>query len=300
MIQVRDIYFLLQQSIVGATPLVLAGTGELLAERSGVINIGIEGMMLSGCFATYVVAASCGSGLLSLSTAVADGMAAGMVLAALFSFGTIWLRGDQIVSGTALNLLAAGITTTAWGAVSSNLSLIEKSADTQPHIPPYVMIIIALALALATWMMLGYTRAGLIIRALGDAPDACNAAGIRVRWWRTLCVLFGGACAGLAGAYLVLSRVFEFSPDRTGGRGFLVLALVIFGRWNVLGLIGGCLLFGITDDLQQSLHDYAFAQQLPPDLLKMLPYVATLVALAILTRSRGAPAALGRPWPEEL
>jgi general nucleoside transport system permease protein len=230
-----------------------------------------------------------GSGTVGLLAA----MGAGVVFAALFAVVTIWLRADQIVSGTALNLLAAGISATAWGAFSSPLPEVE------PRLSPYVMVIVAVVLAAKVIAMFRLTRTGLIIRALGDAPDACNAAGIRVRWWRTGCVLFGGACAGAAGAYLSIMRIFQFSPDQTGGRGFLVLALVIFGRWNMLGLIAGCLLFGLTDDLQRYLQGYAFAQHIPEDAFKMLPYVATLAALAILTRTKAAPTHLGRPWPEE-
>lgn len=293
LIQARDILFLIHQAIIGATPLVIAGAGELVAERSGVINIGIEGLMLTGCFAAYVAAIKTGSIVCGLVAA----MAAGLALAALFALVTIWLRADQIVSGAALNLLAAGLSATAWGALNDRLPAPE--AGVAPVIIDYLAPLAAGLLVLAVGGVLRYTRAGLIVRALGDAPDACHAAGLRVRGWRTACVLFAGACAGAAGAYLSTLRVFQFAPDQTGGRGFLVLALVIFGRWNALGLIAGCLFFGMVDDLQRSLHGAAWVQWLPADLLRMLPYVATLAALATLTRSRAGPSHLGRPWPEE-
>jgi len=288
MIQSRDIFFFAHQSVLAATPLFVAGVGELVAERSGVINIGIEGMMLAGCFAAYVTATTTGSGLLGVLAACGGAM----LLAALFALVTVWWRGDQIVAGAAVNLLAAGGTATAWGALNSSLP------DTEARVPVYAMVTAAGVLALALGLLLRRTRTGLVIRALGEAPEACHAVGVSVRWWRTAAVLFGGACAGAAGAYLSIMRIYQFAPDQTGGRGFLVLALVIFGRWNIWGLLAGCLLFGLTDDLQRYLQGLHWAQHVSDDLFKMLPYVATLAALAILTRRRAAPGALGRPWPE--
>jgi simple sugar transport system permease protein len=154
-------------------------------------------------------------------------------------------------------------------------------------------------LAIAAYLLLNRTRFGLIIRALGDAPDAADAAGIRVRLWRTGCVLTAGACAGLAGAFLSTMRTHSFQINMTGGQGFLVLALVIFGRWKIAGLIAGTLLFGALDALQTYFTGIPGAMQtIPHQLFDMLPYAATLLALAFLSRAKTAPLHLARPWPE--
>ena len=302
---------LLQQGLLGAVPLALAGSGELAAQRAGVINVGIEGLMLAGCSAGFAVAALTGNAWLGLGAAIL----AGSLLAAGFAWATVIGRADQIVCGMAVNLLAVGISGTAWAALQgAGRGQLADGAGFSPVAIPglgslpmigevlagqYGLAYIAVALALGLGWILARTRAGLIVRALGDAPDACAAAGVRVRRWRVGTVIFAGACAGAAGAYLSLMRVHGFAPEMTGGQGFLVLALVVFGRWRVGGLLAGCLLFGLLDALQQHLQGSGMNAVVPYQVFKALPYVAALVALAALSRSAPGPARLGQVWPVE-
>jgi simple sugar transport system permease protein len=282
------------QSCLAATPLVLAGLGELVAERAGVINVGIEGLMLTGCIAAFAIGVVSGSGALAVVAAVA----ASAGLAAIFALATVKAKVDQIVCGMAINLLAVGASGLAWQVLQgTGRDELPESAQFAPLLfGQYGIGYVAVVLAVVLWMALRWTRGGLIVRALGDAPDACAASGIGVLKWRFFCVVAAGACAGAAGSYLSIMRVHKFLPDMTGGKGFLVLALVIFGRWNVAGLVAGCLLFGALDSLQQHLQGQGGG--IPYQAYKALPYVMALVALAALSRSAPGPARLGQPWPE--
>jgi simple sugar transport system permease protein len=286
--------------------LLFAGFGELVAQRAGVINIGIEGTMLAGALAAYAAALLAGSSTAALPAAIL----AGMLIAALFALATIWFRADQIVAGTAINILCAGATTTA-------IRLLDEHARTHP-IPPlfepihapswlpagvsqvfsqYPLFYVAIPVAAGLFILLKFARYGLVVRSLGDAPDACHAAGINVRLHRTLIVLFAGAMAGIAGAYLSTMRTHSFQINMTSGRGFLVLALVIFGRWNILGLVAGIAAFSIMDGIKAHLVSANSAGMLT-HAFEMIPYLATLAALTLMARSRAGPIYLGRPWPD--
>jgi len=273
------------QAVAAATPLVLAGVGELVAERAGVMNVGIEGLMLVGCCAGFAAVALGGGPLLGLAAA----MAAGAVLAGIFAAVVVGLRGDQIVAGMALNLLALGATGTAWqalqGADHGDLDHAAAVACMDWFGPQVlgqsVMTWITLALAIAVAWLLAATRAGLILRSLGDSPEACAAAGIRVEWWRAGAVVAAGLCAGAAGAFLSIMRTRGFAPGMTGGQGFLVLALVIFGRWRVGGLIIGALGFGALNAYQQQMQSQDMGAIVPYQVFLMLPYVAALVVLCL-------------------
>jgi simple sugar transport system permease protein len=299
--------------VASAVPLVLAGCGELVAERAGVINVGIEGLMLTGCIAGFAVAVASGSCWLGLGAAVL----AGVALAGLFAAATVWLRADQIVTGMALNLLAVGISGTLYQLLQQHQLVhlaagqgFERAslpgAGLLSRIPllgalvadQYGLAYVTAALCVALRWALPATRGGLVVRALGEAPQACAAAGFSVRGWRTMCVLFAGACCGAAGAYLSIMRTHTFVPLMTGGKGFLVLALVIFGRWNVGGLVAGCVCFGALDGLQEGLQGGGLDRVIPYQALQALPYLVALNALALLGRSAHAPPQLGRPWPE--
>lgn len=295
------------QAVTAAVPLILAGLGELAAERAGVINIGIEGLMLAGCIGGFAGAVLTGSAWVGLLVAVA----AGMALALLFAAATVLGRADQIVAGMAINLLAVGGSGTAWMVLQARgLGDLPQSAGfarapvgdllgTLPVVGPllfdqYVLMWVAAALTVAAWWGLRATRAGLVLTGLGEAPDACVAAGVNVRRWRVLVLVAAGVLAGLAGAYLSIMRTHGFTPLMTGGMGFVVLALVIFGRWRVGGLVAGCLGFGAIDSLQQQLQGSGLTSVVPYQVFKALPYVVALIALAMLSRGRGGPAALGR------
>ena len=292
-----------------------------MAETAGVINIGIEGLMLVGCLAAYAGAGAGGSGWVG----VAYAGAAGMALAALFAGVTVWLRADQIVSGTALNLLAIGLTTTAWAFLEQRMPELPHSAAGFSRAPlaglsglPVVGPIFFDQYALGYWLagltaalavVLRRMRLGLILRARRRRRMRAMPWVFPCCWWRTGAVIFAGLCAGVAGAYLSIMRNHQFAPEMTGGQGFLVLALVIFGRWRVGGLIIGCLLFGAVDSLQQFLQASDNLRQflaahvgvdaIPYPYFKMLPYLAALAALALMSRGGRGPAFLGRPWPED-
>jgi simple sugar transport system permease protein len=305
--------FVLRQAILSATPLLLAGFGELVGERAGVINIGIEGLMLMGAIAGYAAAVVTGSAMAAIPAAILTGM----LFVAVFAVITIWCRADQIVTGAAMNILAFGASTTAWRVLqgymethsSASVALFEPIAiPGLARLPvigemlfdQYGLFYAVVILAGVLGFFLSRTRMGLIVRALGDAPAACDAAGIRVRWWRTAVVLFAGGCAGLAGAYLSTMRGHSFQVGMTGGQGFLVLALVIFGRWRLGGLVAGTVMFGAVDGFQSYLAAFPGATKaVPHQLFDMLPYAATLIALALLSRGRSGPLTLSVPWPPD-
>ncbi len=303
---------LLTGAVAAATPLLVAGLGELAAERAGVLNIGIEGLMLAGCFAAFAVTAATGNPWLGLGAAVLAAMALGGVFAVV----SLTCRADQIVAGMAVNLLAVGGTGAAWRILQDRglTDLPAGSGFTRgwtgipalgelPVVGPllfdqYGMTAFALVLAGVLALVRRRTRLGLVLHGVGQDPHALAASGVRVLGVRWGAVLFAAACAGLAGAYLSTMRTHAFVPLMTGGTGFVVLALVMFGRWSVGGLVVGCLLFGLAESAQQGLQSLPGARVVPHQLFQALPYLVALIALALAGRSAPGPAALGRPWPE--
>jgi simple sugar transport system permease protein len=277
-----------------SVPLVLAALGELVAERAGVLNIGIEGMMLGGAFAAFALGAASGSAVLAVAAAVA----AGIALAALFALFALRLRADPIVCGTGLNLLALGATGSAQRLMfptSEPLPPAPQIAEWLPGLHPFTLVALALIAAIA--LGLARTRPGLSLRAVGERAQAAHAAGIpvlRVRWTATL---FGGACAGLAGASLVLWISDAFVEGMTSGRGFIALALVLFGSFRPLRIAAGALLFGAANALQFRLQAAGVA--IPYSLLLMLPYALTLLVLALFAGRARPPGDLARPFSGE-
>jgi simple sugar transport system permease protein len=283
-----------------------AALGELVAQRAGVINVGIEGIMLCGALAAALGAVWSGSPWLGLLSAIAVGVALGAVHA-LF---TITLRADQIVCGIALVILGMGLSgygnrltlgrtpasVPTLGAVDlGELGGIPVLGSALFAQNPLVYIAFALAIALA-WM-LRRTALGLAIRASGENPAAADAAGIRVNRTRFGCVLFGGALAGLGGGYLVIAQVGAFVENMVVGRGFIAIACVVFGRWHPLGALAAALGFGLAEAAQIRLQ--TFYPGVPYQFFVMLPYVAAIVALVFLARGAALPKALGRPfWSE--
>ena len=274
-----------------ATPLVLAALGELVAERAGVLNIGIEGMMLAGALAAYLAGVQTGSALLACAAA----LAAGAALAAVFALFVLGRGADPIVCGTALNLLALGGT----GSIHRVLDVPVASAAHAPLVAEWLPGVhpfeaIALVLACATGFALARTRLGLVIRASGEGAYAAHAQGIAVQRVRLACTLFGGALAGLAGATLVLWISDAFVEGMTGGRGFIALALVLFGGYQALRIAAGALLFGLASAAQFQLQ--AAGVEVSYNLLLMLPYLVTLLVLSLFARRSRAPADLARPF----
>ncbi len=307
------------QAVTAAVPLVLAGIGETLAQRAGVLNVGIEGLLLMGCVAGFTGAALSGCAWSGLAAAIV----AGALLAALFAWATVVMRCDQIVAGMAINLLAVGGSGTVWLVAQGNgyaelpanagfhRGIVPWISDTTqawlrdlPLVGPlvfgqYGLAAVTLLIAGAAWWMLTRTRAGVIIQALGDAPDACAANGIAVRRWRVVLVIFAGALAGAAGAYLSIMRTHGFSPLMTGGMGFVVLALVIFGRWHIAGVVAACVGFGVIDALQSHFQSRGLNAVVPFQLFQALPFIVALLALAFMRRGTSGPQKLGVPWPAE-
>ena len=284
------------------TPLLLAATGETLAERSGVINLGIEGSMLAGALAAAIGSTTGGpaSGLLAA-------IAAGALLAALFAAVTVHAGTDQIIAGTAITLGAVGLTGAAYrsyyGAAGAGLSIPTLAPIEIPllgRIPVVgtaffaqpVTTYIAVAMVPLLWWFLFRTRPGLALRAAGESAEGARAAGVRVRAARSAAVIGGGALAGLAGATLVLAQVGTFSERMTAGRGFIAIAIVVLGRWHPAGVLVAALFFGGATALQFVFQ--ASGVGVPYQLFLMLPYLLALLGLAGAVGRVRAPRDLGR------
>jgi ABC-type uncharacterized transport system permease subunit len=285
-----------------ATPLLFAAIGETVTERSGVINLGIEGVMLAGA-----LAAALGSAAGGPWAGMVAALCAGMALAAVFALIAIGARADQIITGTAITLAAVGITGTvyrqAYGAAGAGLSIPTLHPVPIPglaRIPilgtglfdqpaPTYLAVAALPLV---WWVLFRTRLGLELRATGEAAAMARSAGVRTTALRMGATIVGGGFAGLGGAALVLAQVGTFAERMTAGRGYLAIAIVVVGRWHPAGVAAAALLFGLATALQflfQALDVHA-----PYQLFLMLPYVITLLALAGVVGRVRAPGDLGR------
>ena len=289
--------------VTAATPLLLAATGELIAERAGVLNLGVEGMMLVGAVAGFATALGTGNASLALLAAAL----AGTGLAALFALLVLVLLADQVVSGLALTIFAVGLSALLGaGLVGTPVERLPRldlpGLSDLPLLGPLLfgqdaLVYLAhLALPAVAWF-LRTSRAGRVLRACGENPEAVHAMGYRVRLVRTLAVLFGGAMAGLGGAFLSLSYTPFWIEEMTAGRGWIALALVVFAAWRPARLLLGAYLFGGVAILQ--LHAQSLGLlPVPAQLLSMLPYLATVLVLALVAgrRQTAAPAALGRPF----
>jgi ABC-type uncharacterized transport system permease subunit len=286
-----------------ATPLALAALGELLVERAGLINIGLEGAILAGAFGALVGATAGG-----VAAGYAAAVAGGLLVGALFALCVVALRADQIITGTALTLLSVGATGTLYralyGSSGAALTLPTSGALPVPGLsslpvigpalfaqPAVTYVAYLLAPALAWW--LARTQAGLALRAVGERPAAAEAAGISTNRVRTVAVLAGGALGGLAGGTLVLAQAGTFAENMSAGRGFIAIAIVVLGRWRPLGVAGGALLFGAASALQFAFQ--AMGWDAPYQLFLVIPYLLTLAALAGAVGRARAPAALGKP-----
>jgi len=298
---------LLQSAANMAAPLLLAALGELVSERAGVVNIGIEGKLLAGAFAAMSVAYATGSPWAGIAAAAA----AAAALAALAGYLMVVRAANQIVVGTAINLLAAGLTGVLYRAQFG----VTGAALTVPGLEPLRVPILAdlpIAGALFEQTWLGYaafalvptvswflfsTVAGLRLRAVGEDPAAAEAEGIAVRRIRVGAVIFCGVLSGLAGAYLAIVYARTFVEGMSAGRGFVALAIVVFGRWRPSGALAGALLFGVATGLQFQLQ--AMGLSVPYQFFLVLPYVLTLAILALAAGGAVAPGALGVPYPAE-
>jgi general nucleoside transport system permease protein len=295
---------LIATSLNAAIPILLAGIGLLINERAGVLNLGAEGMMLIAALAGFAVAVD----TQSLALGMAAGAAAGMLAAAVFGFFTLWLTTNQVATGLALSILGGGLS-----AFLGQRYVGKSLLATQPHVPflgdlPFVgkafFSLHAVAyLAFLTVVLVAYwlykTRAGLVLRAVGESPESAHALGYPVRWLRFQAVLFGGVMCGVAGAYLSCVYTPLWVEGMTAGRGWIALALTTFATWRPMRVLLGALLFGTVTILQ--FHLQGIGVEIPSQLLAMLPYVATIVVLVLISRNASwvrlnMPASLGKPF----
>ena len=289
--------------VTAATPLVFAAVGEAVVEKAGVLNLGVEGMMIVGAVAAFAVAASTGSGALG----VVAGAAAGLALALIFAVLTICLQANQVATGLALTIFGLGLSALAGhGFVGRTVDALPKldipGLTSIPVIGPLLfghdaLVYLSVAAAgLAAWF-LGRTRAGLMVRAVGENHDAAHSIGYPVALIRLGAVLFGGAMAGIGGAYLSVAYTPLWVENMTAGRGWIALALVVFASWKPWRAFFGAYLFGGITIVQ--LYAQGMGVEVSAQFLAMLPYLATIVVLVLISRESisarlGAPACLGR------
>lgn len=296
---------LLSAALRLSVPILFAALGGMFSERSGVVNIGLEGIMLTGAFAGVVGSYFTGSQWMGALVAMLSGIA----LAALFALITVKIQINQIVSGIAINLLAVGLTSfffrALFGITTTPITVNAFSPVSIPGLStlPFVgevlfsqtaLVYIAFLLVPVSWFILYKTSWGLSIRTVGEHPTAADTVGIPVNRVRTLCVLASGALAGLGGAFLSLGQFNMFVDNMISGRGFIAVAAVIFGRWNPKGILIASLIFGVADALQIRLQTAGIG--IPYQFLLMFPYLLTVVALTGIVGKTVAPKALGKAY----
>jgi len=299
-----DPVLLIASLMVAATPIILAAIGELVAEKSGVLNLGVEGMMITGAICGFAVAVETGSPVLGFVLAAVGGAA----LALIFGVLTQVLLSNQVATGLALTLFGLGISAMIGQAYRGIKPPATPKLDLGPlsDIPVLGrmlfshdwMVYLALTLVAAVWAFLKFTRGGLILRAVGESHDAAHALGYKVVRIRLAAIAFGGACAGLGGAYISLVRVPQWTDGMTAGAGWIALAIVVFASWRAGRVLLGAYLFGGITVLQLNLQ--AAGVPVPVEVLSMSPFVITIVVLVIMSATqRGAavaPAMLGRSF----
>jgi general nucleoside transport system permease protein len=281
---------LLFSAIRLSTPLLLAALGGLYSERSGVINIALEGLMLAGAFTAATITYSTGSPWLGLAAAIV----AGMLVALIHGVACIRFKADQVVSGTAINILFLGVPALLSGALF-------QSTGATPQLPqhqlmPLAPIVLAFVLVPVTWYVLYRTPFGLRLRAVGENPEAADTAGIDVARVRYAGVLLSGALAAIGGAYLSIGQSSLFARNMSAGRGFIALAALIFGKWRPVQTMLACLLFGFAEALSIQMQGVS---QIPVQFIQIIPYVLTIVVLAGFIGQSRAPRALGVPYQKK-
>jgi simple sugar transport system permease protein len=288
--------------MIAATPFLFAATGELVAERSGVLNLGLEGMMLMGAVCAFATAFTTGSALL----AAAAGALAGAAMALVFAVLALSLMANQAATGLALTIFGVG----ASGLIGQ--PFVGQPIPALPKLPQWeafalsrivtghdAMVYLALAIPAAVAWFLARSRAGLTLRAVGDSHDSAHALGLPVLAVRYAATLFGGAMAGLGGAYLSMAYTPMWGENMTAGRGWIALALVVFATWRPGRVVAGAFLFAAVTQAQ--FYGQGLGLSVPSQVLAMAPYLATIIALVIISRDRAltlanAPACLGRPF----
>ncbi len=283
-------------SIRLATPLILAALGGLFSERAGVINIALEGMMLAGAFTAAALTHATDSPWIGLPA----GIGAGMLIAAIHALACIRYKANQVVTGTALNILMFGVP----GFLSGALFLSSGSTPqiAKEHLIPWTPIVIAFLMVPITWYVLYRTPFGLRLRSVGENPEAADAAGVNVAKIRYAGVLLSGVLCGIGGAYLSIGQSSLFTRNMTSGRGFIALAALIFGKWRPVQTMLACLLFGFTEAVSiqmQGVVKLPSGEDIPVQFIQMVPYVLTIIVLAGFIGHSRPPLALGQPYEKE-
>ena len=290
---------LLASLMVAATPLLLAAVGELVVEKAGVLNLGVEGMMITGAICGFAIAVNTGDPLLGVLAAAGGGA----VLALLFALLTQLALANQVASGLGLTLFGLGLS----ALIGQGYQGVRPPSFPRLNIPGLsdmpvlgrilfshdLMVYLGLLIVTAVWFMLKYTRAGLILRAVGENHEAAHALGYKVKRIRIMAILFGGACAGMGGAYISLIRVPQWTEGMTAGIGWIALALVVFASWKPWRVLLGAYLLGGVTVIQLNLQAAGVA--IPVEYLAMSPYLITILVLVIMSADKSrAPASLGR------
>ncbi len=288
--------------MVSATPILLAAIGEMVVERAGVLNLGVEGMMITGAVVGFAVAVNTGNPALGFAAAAL----ASAVLSLSFGVLTQLLLSNQVATGLGLTLVGLGLSSLIGkpyeGMKSPTLPKLDMGLLSDLPVVGRMlfshdlMVYLSLALVVAVWVVLKYTRIGLILRAVGENHDAAHALGYKVVRIRMMAIFFGGACAGLGGAYLSLVRVPQWTEGMTAGAGWIALAIVVFASWRAGRVAIGAYLFGGVTVLQLNLQ--AAGAAVPVALLSASPYLMTILVLVFISArgAHGAPASLGRPF----
>ncbi|AXO13367.1 ABC transporter permease [Thalassospira indica] len=291
--------------ITASTPLLLAASGELITEKSGVLNLGVEGMMLVGAIAGFAVTASSGSASLGILAAVV----AGTLMSLIFAFLTLTLMANQVATGLALTIFGVGFSALVGSgfvgfAIDPLPALSIPGISAIPIIGPILfgqdfLVYLSIAVVIGIAWFLSKSRAGLILKAVGDSHHSAHAIGYSVIKIRYLATMFGGAMAGLGGAYLSLSYTPMWAENMTAGRGWIALALVVFATWRPGRLVAGAYMFGLISVMQ--LHAQGAGIHVPSQFMSMLPYLATVIVLVIISSDRAkirlnAPACIGQAF----
>ncbi|MGE6286678.1 ABC transporter permease [Aeromonas media] len=317
----ETLILMLDATIRTAPPLILAAMAGMFCERSGVVNIALEGKLLAAAFASAAAAAVSGSAWIGLGA----GVGVSVLFALLHGFSTITHRGDQVVSGMAINILAAGLTVTLgryWFDQGGQTPALSGAARFAPIDLPYakelydvpvigqlysellsghsLLEYVAFAAVPLAWWVLFRTRFGLRLRAVGEAPAAVDTAGISVVRMRYTALIIGGLLAGIGGTYLAVAQTAQFIPNMSAGKGFMALAALVFGKWKPWSAMAACLLFGFLDAVAIRLQGVSIGDfPIPVQAIEALPYILTVFLLAGFIGKAVAPKALGTPYVKE-
>ena len=302
----KNLGLIINATMTYTPPLLLAALGSCFSEKSGVVNIGIEGMMTIGAFTGASVALTCGNPWIAFLT----GGLAGAIFGLIHAIATVSCQADQTISGTAINFLAPGL------AVFLCKAMYDTSSDT-PALDPsmklpkvfdgtfevgsfgnnvlcnYSVAYLSLILVFVVWFVFYKTKFGMRLRAVGEAPEACDTLGINVYRVRYICVILSGLLAGLGGAYVTLATVSQFRPIVIVGQGFMAIAAVIFGKFKPQGALWACLLFGFCNGIKVVAST---TNTVSPNLISMIPYIVTILALVLFVGTARGPAANGKPF----